>query len=238
MNDLRLPEMTPDAPTPSDQALSANSSSPLSVALTGNIASGKSVVASRLGELGAAIIDADVLARDAVAPGTNGNRAVAEQFGSTVVMADGTINRAALRKIVFGDAAQREALNAIVHPIVASLRIEAEKIALSRGCKVIVSDIPLLFETRQENDFHAVILVDASESVRLDRLVNIRGLSQADARAMMDAQMPSLPKRAAATWVIDNNGTLDQLMGQTDKVWSQMLDLALYRTSLHVKAGP
>lgn len=191
----------------------------LHLALTGNIASGKSTVAALLAAHGATIIDADLLAREAVAPGSAGLDAVVERFGSRVLLADGTLDRAALRQIVFHDPALREALNAIVHPAVRRLRDAAVHAAEARGDRVIISDIPLLFEVGLEHAFDGVIVVDAPPAERLARMVRDRGLSAADAQAMIDAQWPSDRKRAGATWVIENDGTREGLAAQVEALW-------------------
>jgi dephospho-CoA kinase len=195
---------------------------PLQVALTGNIASGKSTVAHLLREKGATIIDADVLARRAVEPGTRGFEAVVERFGSSVVGPDGALDRARLRQRVFSDPVARDALNAIVHPIVAHLREDELQAARRRGDAIVISDIPLLFEVGLEHAFEAVILVDAAEATRLERLMRTRGLPEPEARAMIAAQMPSSQKRPHATWVIDNDGSRDQLAGQVDALWASL----------------
>lgn len=187
--------------------------------LTGNIASGKSAVASLLAGLGATVIDADVLAREAVAPGTDGYARVVAHFGPEIVNADGTIDRAALRKRVFSDPLERDRLNAIVHPAVGRLRDARLAESRARGDEIVVSDIPLLFEVGLEHAFDGVVLVDAPPALRLARLMRDRGLSEADAQAMIDAQWPSERKRAGATWVIDNDGSREQLAVRVAELW-------------------
>ena len=194
----------------------------LHLALTGNIASGKSTVAALLAARGATIIDADVLARAAVAPGTAGLEAVLERFGSGVLAPDGSLDRAALRQRVFRDPVARDALNAIVHPAVRRLRDAAVASAAERGDRIVISDIPLLFEVGLEHAFDGVILVDAPEPVRLARLVHDRGLAPADAQAMIDAQWPAERKRAGATWTVENNGSRDALSAQVDALWTDI----------------
>lgn len=203
----------------------------LYVALTGNIASGKSTVARDLVSRGATLIDADQLARDVVAPGSPALEAIAERFGPDVIRADGTLDRAAMRHRVFGDPAARDALNAIVHPGVRQLRARRLEEARARGDRIVIADIPLLFELDMQRDFDAVILVDADEAVRLGRLVTTRGLSETDAQAMIDAQMPSARKRAESTWIIDNNGALDALAPQLDALWRQLEARAALNTT-------
>lgn len=191
------------------------------VALTGNIASGKSAVADEWSRLGARIIDADVLARRAVEPGSEGLRRVVQEFGSGV-MVNGALDRARLGRIVFSDPARRRQLEAIVHPEVERLRTAEEAEAAEDGETIVVHAIPLLFETGLESGFDAVVLVDAEESRRLQRLVATRSLKESDARAMIDAQEPAAAKRARAAHVIDNNGTLAELAERAREVWRQI----------------
>jgi dephospho-CoA kinase len=193
------------------------------LALTGNIAAGKSTVAALLAAKGATLIDADQLAREAIAPGTPGFDAVVEHFGPTVVAPDGQIDRSALRRRVFGDAAARDVLNGIVHPIVARLREAAVREARARGDALVISDIPLLFEVGLERAFDGVVLVDAPEAVRRARMVRDRGLSVEEADAMIAAQWPSARKRAGATWILENGGTRGQLARQVEALWPVLL---------------
>ncbi|MCU0615690.1 MAG: dephospho-CoA kinase [Gemmatimonadaceae bacterium] len=193
------------------------------VGLTGNIASGKSSVARLFAELGARVVDADVLAREAVAPGTTALAAIVARFGEDVLQPDGTLDRAALRGIVFRDAAARADLNAIVHPEVGRLRSERAAQAAAEGVTVLIDEIPLLFEAGLADQFDAIVFVDADESVRLARLMHDRGLPEADARAMMTAQADAAPKRARATWVIRNDGTREALVHQVHDVWRALL---------------
>ena len=196
------------------------------VGLTGNIASGKSAVAVLLAQHGAEIIDADLLAREAVAPGTEGLARVVAHFGPSVLLPDGSLDRAALRHLVFSDGAARDALNRIVHPAVALLRDARLADARARHLPLVVSDVPLLFEVGLEHAFDAIILVDAPPALRLARLVHDRGLTPSDAQAMMDAQWPAERKRAGATWVIDNDGSRAQLAERVDKVWRALQSAA------------
>lgn len=194
----------------------------LLIALTGNIASGKSEVARIFSDLGATVIDADELARDVVEPGTPALSAVAARWGDRVLSRDGTLNRAALRAIVFADAAEREALNAIIHPEIKRRRDRLVAEARARGDRVVVSAIPLLYETGLEGDYDLVILVDAPDDLRLGRLMQRRGLSAAEAGRMMAAQMPASVKRAKADIVIDNDGDLKVLRRTVERVWREL----------------
>jgi len=194
----------------------------LKVGLTGNIASGKSTVARAWAALGATVIDADKLARDAVAPGTPGLARVVAEWGEGVLDADGALDRAAMRDIVFRDPSARERLESIVHPEVARLRDAALADAERRGAAVVVADIPLLFEVGMEREFDVVVLVDAPEEVRLDRIVTFRGLEPDAARRMIDAQMPAELKRDRADIVIANAGTGEELEAQAREVWTDL----------------
>ncbi len=198
----------------------------LTVGLTGNIASGKSEVARRLAQLGATLIDADVLAREVVEPGTPALSAIVERWGTRVLRGDGHLDRARLRAIVFESRAELEALNAIVHPRVEERRQALLKAARARGDRIVVCDIPLLFEKQMERAFDFVVLVDASETLRRERLVTQRALSIDAANGMIAAQMPSAEKRQRASYVIDNDGTLDDLDAQVRELWSRLDALA------------
>ena len=192
----------------------------LLVGLTGNIGSGKSTVAQLLSERGATIIDADVLSRRAVEQGTPGHRAIVERWGSSILAADGSLDRAALRRIVFGDQAELEQLNSLVHPEVERMRAALVELARDRGDRLVVCDVPLLFERRMTESFDRIVLVDAPRPVRLERLVRERGLRETEAMDMIVSQMPAELKRARADFVIDNDGTITQLDQRVTDVWS------------------
>lgn len=171
---------------------------------------------------GATIIDADELAREAVAPGSDGLAEIVRRWGRKVLLPDESLDRAALRRIVFDDAGERDALNAIVHPRVRALRDQRLAAARERGDHMVVSDIPLLFETGLEGTFDRIVLVDAPEAVRLDRLRRDRGLDEATARQMVEAQMPAEQKRARTHYVIDNDGTREALVARARAVWAAL----------------
>jgi dephospho-CoA kinase len=196
------------------------------VGLTGNIGSGKSTVAQLLSERGATIIDADVLARRAVEQGTEAFRAIVERWGTSIVALDGMLDRGALRRIVFSDPAELEQLNAIVHPEVERMRGALVEQARQRGDRLVVCDIPLLFERRMTDAFDRIVLVDAPRPVRLERLVRERGLRETEAMEMIVAQMPAELKRARADFVIDNEASLTQLDARVAEVWSALLAAA------------
>jgi dephospho-CoA kinase len=194
----------------------------LKVGLTGNIAAGKSTVARVWRSLGAAVIDADELARRAVDPGTPAYDAIAAEWGSDVLVPGGGLDRAALRRIVFADPGARERLEEIVHPAVAALRGELYRQAEARGDAVVVADIPLLFEVGLVDEFDVVVLVDAPEEVRLVRLVGDRGMDPEEARRMIAAQMPSELKRARADYVVENTGSVGEVERRAREVWAEL----------------
>jgi dephospho-CoA kinase len=195
----------------------------LSVALTGNIGAGKSTVAGLFKQWGATIIDADQLVREAQAPGQPVLKAIAERFGSELIRADGSLNRAVLRAKVLADPRALADLNRIVHPEVHRRRLELLADARARGDRIVVSDIPLLFEADDPGTFDAVVLVDAPEIVRRARLVASRALSTIEAERMMAAQLSTTPKRARSHYVIDNDGNLAALERKARGVWETLL---------------
>jgi dephospho-CoA kinase len=198
----------------------------LLVGLTGNIGSGKSTVDQLLSERGATIIDADVLARRAVEVGTLAYTAIVGRWGTSILAADGSIDRAALRRIVFSEPQELEQLNAMVHPEVERMRAALVEQARQRGDRLVVCDVPLLFERRLTDGYDRIVLVDAPRPVRLERLVRERGLRETEAMDMIVAQMPAELKRARADFVIDNVGTLTQLDQRVTEVWSALLAAA------------
>jgi dephospho-CoA kinase len=191
----------------------------LLVGLTGNIASGKSTVARQFADRGATIIDADVLARQAVEPGSDGLARIVDRWGADVLDDDGQLDRAALRIRVFPDHDELEALNDIVHPEVTRRRDRLVAEARERGDRVVVCDLPLLFERHLAGEFHRIVLVDAPRPLRLERLMRDRHLDETDALDMIAAQMPAELKRARADFVIDNTGTLAALDAKVTPVW-------------------
>lgn len=195
----------------------------LLVGLTGNIASGKSEVARQFAELGATVIDADLLAREAVAPGQPALAAITERFGSAILSADGTLDRVALRTKVFADPRELEALNAILHPDIGHRRDRLVAAASARGDRIVVCDIPLLFERNLVADYAVIVLVDAPRELRLDRLVRDRGLGEAEAMRMITAQMPAELKRARVDLIIDNTGSREALAHRVSEVWDELL---------------
>ncbi|ASR54592.1 dephospho-CoA kinase [Cellulomonas sp. PSBB021] len=193
------------------------------IGLTGGIAAGKSVAARRLAERGAVVVDADALAREAVAPGTAGLDAVVEAFGAEVLAPDGSLDRAALASVVFGDDERRRTLEAIVHPAVRRLSAEREAAAATADPgAVVVHDIPLLVETGQAGSFHLVVVVHAPAVLRVERLVRLRGMSREDAEARVAAQAGDDERLAVADVVLDGSGTDADLRAQVDELWDRL----------------
>ena len=191
----------------------------MNVGLTGGLGSGKSTVAALLGEHGAVIIDADVVAREVVRAGTPGFAAVVARFGPGVVGPDGELDRAALARIVFADGAALDELNAIVHPLVGSR--SAELAAAVPPGAVVVHDIPLLAENGLADRFDTVVVVEADREIRLARLAE-RGLTRAEAEARMAAQATDEQRRAIADEIVRNDGDLDSLARQVDRLWDRL----------------
>ena len=194
----------------------------LHVALTGNAAAGKSAVADLLRDWGATVIDADAIVRALQQPGTAVFDAIVARFGPAIVAADGTLDRAALRARVLADPAQRRSLEAIVHPAVEAERQRLLVEAGGGADAIVVSDIPLLFEVMDPDGFDAVVLVDAPEALRRERLVRLRGLPDPEAAALIAAQQPAEAKRARAGFVIDNDGTREALRDRAWLVWRKL----------------
>jgi dephospho-CoA kinase len=192
----------------------------LHIALTGNIASGKSTVANLFRRWGATVIDADVLVREAQAPGSPVLAQIAQRFGPEVLAEDGSLDRAALRRRVMSDSAALAALNAMVHPTVQRRRDELASAAAARGDRIIVSEIPLLFEAADPGAFDAVILVDAPVEVRRARLVRERALTTAEADRMIAAQLPAESKRTRSDYVIENDADLAALESAARQLWN------------------
>jgi dephospho-CoA kinase len=193
------------------------------IGLTGGIGAGKSVAADRLGALGAVVVDADVLARDVVAPGTTGFDAVVAEFGPGVVGPDGGLDRAALGALVFADDDARRRLEAVVHPEVRRRAAEREAAAGAADAgAVVVHVIPLLLETGQGDAFDLLVVVHAPEEVRLGRLTRGRGMDEAQARARLAAQVDDEARLAAADVVLDGSGTREHLEAQVDALWTRL----------------
>lgn len=191
------------------------------LALTGGIASGKSTVARRWQQHGAVLVDADALAREVVEPGSPVLSEIVRRFGSAVLTEDGTLDRAALGAVIFGDAAARQALNDITHPAISQLAQERfEEAARNDSSAVIVYDIPLLVESAQPLDrFAAVVTVEAAPQTRVQRLIDHRGLSRTEAAGRVASQASSEERRAIADFVIETSGSVADTHNRADAVW-------------------
>ncbi|MFT4262805.1 MAG: dephospho-CoA kinase [Nocardioides sp.] len=190
------------------------------VGLTGGIASGKSTVSRILAELGAVIVDSDLIAREVVAPGTPGLEQVVAAFGPEVLTASGEMDRAAVGAIVFADPAKRQILEGIVWPLVAERSRELVEAAPAGA--LVVHDIPLLVETGQQGSFDAVIVVDVPTEVQVERMVRDRGMSREDAEARIAAQLPREQRLAAATYVVENTETVEDLRDRVTEVFEEL----------------
>ncbi len=193
------------------------------IGLTGGIASGKSTVARRLAEHGAIVIDADVVAREVVAPGTPGLTAVANAFGPEILDENGSLDRAALGAIVFGSSEKLEKLNTIVHPAVKERTAELLAAATAANPDaVIVYDVPLLVEADVAHNYDEVVVASAPEEVRVQRMVNLRGMTEEAARARIGAQASEAKRLAIADVVIDTGGSLQHTLDQVDALWARI----------------
>lgn len=190
--------------------------------LTGGIGSGKSTVARLLVQQGAVLIDADAISRQLMAPGSPVLQQVADAFGPGVLTADGALDRPALAQLVFGDEQARARLNGIVHPAVREEAARQYEAARAHGAQVVVEDIPLLAETGQASRFDGVLVVETEEPVRIQRLVQARGMAEEDARARIRAQATDAQRRAIATWTVENSGTEAQTRAQVERLWGEI----------------
>lgn len=190
------------------------------IGLTGGIGSGKSTAAAAFGRLGASVIDSDRLAREVVEPGTSGLAAVIERFGAGMLSPDGTLDRTKLGQLVFADPAARAELNAIVHPLIARRAEELRATADEQA--VLVHDVPLLAENGMAAGYDEVVVVEAPLAERLRRLA-ARGLDEAAARARIQAQASDEQRRAVATVLLDNSGSVAELERQVEAAWERIL---------------
>ncbi|WP_034985056.1 dephospho-CoA kinase [Corynebacterium jeikeium] len=191
----------------------------ITIGLTGGIGSGKSTVSSRLAELGAFIVDADLVAREIVEPGQPALAELADAFDG-VLNPDGTLNRAELARQAFATPEATEKLNAITHPRIRARTEELFKQGRESGAQVLVYDMPLLIENGEVDKVDHVLVVDAPDELRIDRLVQHRGLDENDARRRIAAQIDRVTRLNAADTVLDNSGTVEQLLEQVDDFWA------------------
>ena len=210
----------------------------LRVGLTGGIGAGKSTVSATFAACGAVIVDGDVISREVVAVGSEGLAALVDEFGSHIILPDGALDRPALAAIAFSDEDKRRALNGIVHPLVARRRSELNAAAADDA--VIVEDIPLLVESGMAPLFPLVVVVDADVDVRLKRLIEVRGMAEADARARISAQATEDQRRQVADIWLDNAGTEGELVERVRELWRQRIEPFSHNlaTRSRVKAPP
>jgi dephospho-CoA kinase len=193
------------------------------IGLTGGIASGKSTIARRLAEHGATIIDADIVSREVVAPGSPALASIALEFGEDMIDSEGTLNRAKLGALVFSDAEKLEKLNAIMHPAVKTR--SAEVLAKARADNpdsVIVYDVPLLVEADIARNYDEIIVASAPEETRIKRMIQLRGLTDEEAKARIGAQASEAKRLAIADVVIDTGGNLQHTLEQVDALWDRI----------------
>ncbi len=193
------------------------------IGLTGGIASGKSVVAARLAEHGAVVVDADQVAREVVEPGTPGLARIAEEFGGGVIASDGSLDRAALGSLIFSSPEKRSALNAITHPAVAIRSHELfEAAAAADPDAIVVYDVPLLVDAGRADEFDLIVVVNASTETRIARMMELRGMTRDEAMHRINSQATNTERLAIADVVIDSNGTLEQTVAQADALWEKL----------------
>ena len=190
--------------------------------LTGGIGSGKSTVSRMLAERGAPVVDADLVAREVVAPGTPGLAALVAALGPEVLQADGSLDRERVASLVFGDPERLKQLNAVVHPLVGARMAELEQAAVAAGAAVVVHDVPLLAENGLAPLYDEVVVVDCPVDVAVARLVELRGMTENDARARVAAQATREQRLAVATHVVDNSGSREQLEEQVRALWERL----------------
>jgi dephospho-CoA kinase len=193
------------------------------VGLTGGIASGKSYVASLLEQLGASTIDADVVAREVVVPGTIGYSQVVEEFGRQFLQPTGEIDRQLLGAMIFSDPTKRARLESILHPLIKQRTLQ---LISEQKSEIVVYVVPLLIEAAVDYPFDAVVTVEAGEANQVSRLMNSRGLSEEDAKLRISAQTSSETRKARADFVIDSSGTKEQTKAQVQDVWGKIVTAA------------
>jgi dephospho-CoA kinase len=193
------------------------------IGLTGGIASGKSTIARRLAEHGAIIIDADIVSREVVAPGSPALASIALEFGEDMINSEGTLSRAKLGALVFSDAEKLEKLNAIMHPAVKTRSAEVlAKASADNPDSVIVYDVPLLVEADIARNYDEIIVASAPEETRIKRMIQLRGLTDEEAKARIGAQASEAKRLAIADVVIDTGGNLQHTLEQVDALWDRI----------------
>jgi dephospho-CoA kinase len=204
----------------------------IKVGLTGGIASGKSTVSEIFASLGAKVLDADEVARELLLPGQPAWKRLRQTFGEEFFHPDGTVKRKQLRKLVFANPERRSQLNAIVHPeVMKEINRRSEVLSSSLQAKVLVVDVPLLLEVGVADRFDKIVVVDARESVQINRLMQRDGISEEEAKQALKVQMPLSEKVEQADYVIDNNSTLTDTEIQVRMIWQELLELARAKRS-------
>ena len=203
----------------------------LIVGLTGNAASGKSSVAQLMAARGATIVDADVLARIAVEPGSPGLKAIVEHWGPGILTPDGSLDRETMRHRVFANPKELEALNAIVHPAVARLRDQAIAVARTQGARIVICDIPLLFETGAQDRVDAVVVVTAPAEIQRARAFQRADMTDDKFQALLRRQLPDADKRRRADFVVDTSGGFDSARAQVRAIVEAARALPIRRRS-------
>lgn len=191
------------------------------IGLTGSIASGKSTISAMLKDKGYPIIDADLVARLVVEPGTSNLQEIEREFGSSVINKDGTLNREALGKLIFNDPAKRKQLNDLMHPAIRSEMFRQRDEHLKSGQKTLIMDIPLLFESRLQHFVDKILVVSVTEEMQLQRLMNRNSLTKDEATARIQSQLPISEKEKGADAVIYNNGTIEQSKEQLERILTE-----------------
>jgi dephospho-CoA kinase len=194
----------------------------LHVGLTGNVGAGKSTVVSLFAGWGATIIDTDILAREVVQPGSPTLETIRETFGEQVIAEDGALDRAAMRRAVFGDPELRWKLEDVLHPAIRARYRELLREARERDDRIVIGVVPLLYETDMQQDFDVVLVIDAPADLRVARLVEKRGLTAEEARAVTDAQMSAEEKRERADIIIDNESDITTLERRAWETWKEL----------------
>lgn len=188
------------------------------IGLTGSIASGKSTISAMLKEKGYPIIDADLVARLVVEPGTSNLREIERTFGNEVMNEDGTLNREALGKLIFDDPAKRKQLNDLMHPAIRSEMLRQRDELFECGQKTLIMDIPLLFESRLQHFVDKILVVSVTEEMQLQRLMSRNSLSEEEASSRIQSQLPISEKEKGADAVIYNNGSIEQSKEQLERI--------------------
>lgn len=191
------------------------------IGLTGSIASGKSTISAMLKDKGYPIIDADLVARLVVEPGTSNLQEIEREFGSSVINKDGTLNREALGKLIFNDPAKRKQLNDLMHPAIRIEMFRQRDELLKSGQKTLIMDIPLLFESRLQHFVDKILVVSVTEEMQLQRLMNRNSLSKEEATVRIQSQLPISEKEKGADAVIYNNGTIGQSKEQLEQILTE-----------------